>query len=104
VRRAMDFIDANADRELTLSEIATASGIGARGLQEAFLRHQDTTPTAYARQARMDRAHRDLEASDPAGPDTVPVVAARWGFADLDRFATAYQETYGHAPGETRRA
>jgi AraC-like DNA-binding protein len=103
VRRAIDFIDANADREVTLSEIAAASGIGARGLQEAFLRHQDTTPIAYARRARMDRAHRELEAGNPAAPDEVRAVAARWGFADPDRFVTTYEETYGHPPGQSPR-
>jgi AraC-like DNA-binding protein len=103
VRRAIDFIDANADRELTLSEIATASGTGARGLQAAFLRHQETTPTAYARRVRMERAHRELQAADPAGRATVPSVAARWGFADPARFATAYQKSYHRPPGETLR-
>jgi AraC-like DNA-binding protein len=104
VRRATDFIEANADRELTLSEIAAASGIGPRGLQAAFLRHQDTTPTAHAGRVRMERAHRDLQAADPASRDTVPAIAARWGFADPGRFATAYQETYRHPPGETLRS
>jgi AraC-like DNA-binding protein len=103
VRRGMDFIEANADREMTLSEIAAASGIGPRGLQAAFLRHQDTTPTAYARRVRMERAHRELEDADPGGPDTVPAIAARWGFADPNRFATAYQQTYSRPPAETLR-
>jgi AraC-like DNA-binding protein len=101
VRRAVDFIEANLDREMTLSEIAAASGIGPRGLQAAFLRHRDTTPTAYARRVRMERAHRELRAADPAGRDTVPAIAARWGFADPGRFATAYQQTYRHPPGQT---
>ncbi|WP_177212814.1 AraC family transcriptional regulator [Geodermatophilus ruber] len=104
VRRAIDFIEANADRETTLSEIASASGIGPRGLQAAFQRHQDTTPTAYARRVRMERAHRDLQAADAAGRETVPAIAARWGFADTGRFATAYQQTYDRTPGETLRS
>jgi AraC-like DNA-binding protein len=103
VRRAVDFIEANADREMTLSEIAAASGIGPRGLQAAFLRHRDMTPTAYARRVRMERAHRDFQAADPTGPDTVPAVAARWGFADPSRFATAYEQAYGYPPGRTLR-
>jgi AraC-like DNA-binding protein len=104
VRRAIDFIEANADREMTLSEIATASGIAPRGLQAAFLRHQDTTPAAYARRVRMERAHRDLQAADPGGGDTVPAVAARWGFADPRRFATAYEQTYSRPPAQTLRS
>jgi AraC-like DNA-binding protein len=104
VRRAIDFIEANADRETTLSEIAVASGIGPRGLQAAFLRHQDTTPTAYARRVRMERAHRELLDADSAGGDTVPALAARWGFADPGRFATAYEQTYSRPPGQTLRS
>jgi AraC-like DNA-binding protein len=103
VRRGMDFIEANADRETTLSEVAAASGIGPRGLQAAFLRHQDTTPTAYARRVRMERAHRDLQDADPGGRDTVPAIAARWGFAGPNRFASAYQQTYSRPPAETLR-
>ena len=104
VRRAIDFIDGNADREMTLSEIADASGIGPRGLQAAFVRHRDTTPTAYARRVRMERAHQDLQDADPAGPDTVPGIAARWGFAHPGHFATSYQQTYSQPPGETLRS
>jgi AraC-like DNA-binding protein len=103
VRRAIDFIEANAHRETTLSEIAGASGIGARGLQAAFLRHRDTTPTAYAERVRMERAHRDLQDADPGGRDTVPAIAARWGFADPGRFDRAYEQTYGRRPGQTLR-
>ena len=103
VRRGIDAIEANADRELTLSEIAAASGIGPRGLQAAFLRHQDTTPTAYARRLRMERAHRELQAADPASGDTVPTVAARWGFGDPSRFASEYQQRYGRPPSQTLR-
>jgi AraC-like DNA-binding protein len=102
VRRAVDFIDANAERELTMSDVAQAAGIGARGLQAAFLRHQDSTPTAYIRRARLDRAHRDLVDSDPADRDTVPAVAARWGFPRPSGFVSAYQQVYGSPPGQTR--
>jgi transcriptional regulator GlxA family with amidase domain len=51
----------------------------------------------------MARAHRDLVDTDPGGPDSVPTIAARWGFADHSRFAAAYRETYGRLPEETLR-
>jgi AraC-like DNA-binding protein len=100
VRRAVDFIDANAERELTLSDIAAAAGIGPRGLQAAFLRHRDSTPTAYVRRARLDRAHRELGDSDPVDRDTVPAVAARWGFPGQSAFVRAYQRVYGARPDQ----
>ncbi len=102
VRRAVDFIDANAERELTVSDIAAAAGIGPRGLQAAFLRHQDSTPTAYLRRVRLDRAHRELVDGDPAGSDTVPAVAARWGFPRPSAFVSAHQQVYGCPPGRGR--
>ena len=103
VRRATEHIEANAHRVMTLTEIADAAGMGARGLQAAFLRHQDTTPTAYAERVRMARAHRDLVDTESRGPGSVPTIAARWGFADHRHFAAAYRETYGRLPEETLR-
>jgi AraC-like DNA-binding protein len=101
VRRAVDFIDANAERELTMTEIAAAAGIGPRGLQAAFLRHQDSTPTAYVTRVRLDRAHQEMVESDPADRDTVPAVAARWGFPRPSAFVSAHQQIYGCPPGQT---
>ncbi len=103
VRRAVEHIEGNAHRAMTLTEIADAAGIGARGLQASFLRHKDTTPTAYAQRVRMARTHRDLMDTDPGGPEGVPTIAARWGFADPSRFAAAYRGTYGRLPEETLR-
>jgi AraC-like DNA-binding protein len=102
VRRAVDFIDANAERDLTTSDIAAAAGIGPRGLQAAFLRHRGSTSTAYVRRVRLDRAHRELVDTDPAErDDPVPAVAARWGFPRLSAFVTAHQQVYGRPPGQT---
>jgi AraC-like DNA-binding protein len=102
VRRAVDHIDANAGRELNLSEIATASGTRPRSLQAAFLLYEDTTPVAYARRVHMDRAHRALQAADPER-DTVPAIAARWGFPNPRRFATEYEQAYRRPPGAVLR-
>jgi AraC-like DNA-binding protein len=103
VRRAVDFIDADADRAITLSEIAAVAGLGPRGLQAAFLRHSDTTPTAYARRVRLERAHRDLQAADPDGGPTVAGVAAQRGFADPRRFRDEYERAYHEPPERTLR-
>jgi transcriptional regulator GlxA family with amidase domain len=103
VRRAVEHIEGNAHRAMTLTEIADAVGISARGLQASFLRHRDTTPTAYAERVRMARAHRDLVDTDPGATEGVETIAARWGFADPSRFAAAYRDAYGRLPQETLR-
>jgi AraC-like DNA-binding protein len=101
VRRALEFIEAHAREPLTLEQIARSAGVGPRALQEAFRRHRGTTPLAHLREARLERAHRELQAADPAGGVSVAAVAARWGFAHRGRFADAYRRVYGRAPQQT---
>ena len=46
----------------------------------------------------MERAHRELAATDPADRDTVRSIPARWGFDDRRRFAAEHQRAYGRPP------
>jgi AraC-like DNA-binding protein len=99
VRRAVAFIEENAHREITLTEIAEASGLGLRGLQSAFRHHLDSTPTAYLRRVRLERAHGDLR--ERTEGDTVAAIAARWGFVHGGRFAALHRATFGESPSRT---
>jgi AraC-like DNA-binding protein len=101
VRRAIAHIDGHAAEPLSLADIAAASGIGARALQDAFRRHRNSTPTEYLRRVRLERAHRELQATDATQGATVTAIAARWGFAHPGRFAVAYRRTYGRSPQQT---
>ncbi|HEY2205444.1 MAG TPA: AraC family transcriptional regulator [Pseudonocardia sp.] len=101
VRRAIAFIDDNARRPLTVSDVAAAAGISARALQQAFRRSHGTTPTAYLRRVRLERAHHDLLAADPTEGDTVADIARRWGFLNQGRFTGEYRRAYGRSPVET---
>jgi hypothetical protein len=56
VRRAMDFIEANAAGSITLADIAAAAGTSPRSLQYAFRRYHGSTPTRYLAGIRRDRA------------------------------------------------
>ena len=103
VRRAVAFIDDHAGEPIGLTEIAAAARMGARTVQEAFRRHLDTTPMAYLRRVRLERAHRELQSADPAAGTTVAEIAARWGFAHHGRFAALYQSCYGRSPSATLR-
>ncbi|MFI7481151.1 helix-turn-helix domain-containing protein [Kocuria sp. M1R5S2] len=103
LRRAVAFIDEHVAEDIGTAEIAAAAGMSVRGLQAAFRRELDTTPTARLREARLDAAHRELEASDPAAGATVEAIAARWGFAHRGRFAAAYRARHGRGPATTLR-
>jgi AraC-like DNA-binding protein len=101
VRRAMAFIDEHAHEPITVDDVALAAGISTRGLQYAFRRAVDTTPTEWLRRARLSGAHRSL--SDPDG-GTVAEIARRWGFEHPSRFAAHYRAAYGVNPAQTLRA
>jgi AraC-like DNA-binding protein len=102
VRRAVAFVDEHAAEPIGVAEIAAAARIGARSLQDAFRRHLDTTPMSYLRQVRLERAHLELQAADPASR-TVGDIATRWGFAHHGRFATQYRAQYGRSPSAALR-
>lgn len=103
VRRAAAFIDAHAGQPVTVTEIAAAAGVTARALQYAFRRYYDTTPGGYLRRVRLERAHRQLQAADPAAGATVAQIARRWGWASPASFATAYRKQFGVSPRHTLR-
>jgi AraC-like DNA-binding protein len=103
LRRAASFIEANADIDITLADISRAAGVTTRAVQLAFRRHLNTTPAAYLRRVRLDRAHRQLQEADP-DRDSVTAVAYRWGFSSPSRFAIYYRRAYGVPPSDTLRA
>ena len=102
LHRAVAFIDDNAHRDITIAEIAAAAHVTIRAVQHAFHRHMGTTPTAYLRRVRLNHAHQELVAADPA-EQTVTSIAYRWGFPSPSRFAVYYRDAYGVLPGHTLR-
>lgn len=104
LRRAVAFIEANAHRPIGLTEVAEASRVGPRALQQGFARHYETSPIGYLRQIRMERAHRELQAADAGSGATVAGIAARWGFGKPGRFAADYRQRYGQLPSRTLRS
>jgi AraC-like DNA-binding protein len=103
IRRAVAFIDANADLDIGIDDIAAAARVSRRAVQLAFRRHLDTTPTAYLRTVRLDLAHRELLAASPEDEITVTEVAYRWGFCSPSRFAERHRATFGESPSEALR-
>ncbi|OIH93695.1 hypothetical protein BIU90_08600 [Curtobacterium sp. MCBA15_001] len=100
VSRVLDLMHHDARTALSLEDLAAASGLSVRGLQNAFARDLGTTPTRYLRDLRLDGAHREIEAGEAA---SVADVARDWQFHHLGRFASAYGERFGERPSETLR-
>jgi AraC-like DNA-binding protein len=102
LRRAIGFIEANADRDITIADIAGSACVTIRAVQLAFRRHLGTTPTAYLRRVRLDHARAELTAAAP-GQDTVTQIAARWGYSRANVFAAHYRAAYDELPSQTLR-
>lgn len=100
LRRAIAYIEANADRDIALADVAEAVYVTPRALQYMFRRHLELSPMGYLRQVRLNQARQQLLNADPA-TTTVQAVAARWGFAHTGRFAAAYRRTFGENPSDT---
>ncbi|WP_051711261.1 AraC family transcriptional regulator [Streptomyces sp. NRRL S-350] len=101
LRRAVDFCAEHADEAVSVADIARAARVSLRTLREGFRRHLDTTPLAYLRRVRLDRAHHDLLAiADGRASGTVTEIACRWGFTHLGRFSADYRRAYGRSPSE----
>jgi AraC-like DNA-binding protein len=103
LRRAIEFIETNADKGIGLGDIAETVYLTPRAVQYMFRRHLDTTPLQYLRRIRLHYAHHELLAADRRH-DTVTAIAARWGFTHTSRFAVFYRQTYGRSPHLTLRS
>ncbi|MGO4853061.1 AraC family transcriptional regulator [Phaeovulum sp. W22_SRMD_FR3] len=102
VRLAEAYMRENLGAEITLDELARASGSSERALQMAFRAHRGRPPLTVLRDLRMERAWQEL--SHPAPDTSVTEVATRLGFFHLGRFAENYRKKFGCTPVETLRA
>lgn len=102
LRRAMEYMEANVDRDIGVTDIAEAVHVTPRAVQYMFRRHLELTPLQYLRRLRLHYAHQELLAADRM-KTSVSQVATRWGFAHTGRFAVLYREAYGRSPHATLR-
>ena len=101
VRRVEEFIEAHADQELTIGDLAAYAKVSTSALFAGFREFRNTTPMAYLKAVRMQRVHDELR-SDCSADKTVTHIAMRWGFHHLGHFATDYRNKYGECPSRTR--
>ena len=97
VGRAVAFIEDRARDDIGVADIAAAAFVTVRAVQLAFRRYLDTTPLAYLRQVRLERAHQELLEADP-DRTTITAIAADWRFTNASRFSAYYRAAYGVPP------
>lgn len=100
VARFEEFLEANPDQPLYLTEICAAIGVAERTLRAACEQHLGMGPIRYLSLRRMHLVRRALLHADPA-KTTVTRVATDHGFWELGRFSVAYRALFDESPSET---
>jgi|GEM_PF-1046515 len=100
LQRAVDFIKANLEREISLSELTETSGTCARKLQSEFSKHYGMGPMSYIKQEKLNCLRDALLAANPHEA-TVGDIAARWGFYHASNLSQIYRKQFGESPSAT---
>lgn len=101
VRKAEEYMSARLAQPLTMAEIVAAVGVSERTLFEGFRRFRNTSPMAWLKARRMEKAREALACGDANA--SVTEIAMEWGFFHLGNFSAAYRDAYGERPSETLR-
>jgi AraC-like DNA-binding protein len=98
--RIKRFIDENlCDPDLSVGRVAEALGVSPRYVQMVFA-GMATTPLAYIRRKRLERAAKALR--DAGGACNITDLSFGLGFNDLSHFSRAFKAFYGVGPREFR--
>ncbi|MEM9584843.1 MAG: AraC family transcriptional regulator [Pseudomonadota bacterium] len=101
LRRALQYIHANLQGSITVSDIADASGTTPRNLQLYFSSEFGLSPMRYLKQQRLILAHRLIQQSQ--GNVALGDISLQAGFTHFGRFSADFRARYGEAPSETKR-
>jgi AraC-like DNA-binding protein len=102
ISRFEEFLEANPDRPLYLTEICAAIGVAERTLRAACEEHLGMGPVRYLSLRRMHLVRRALLRADPA-MTTVTRIATDHGFWELGRFSVAYRVLFDESPSASLR-
>jgi AraC-like DNA-binding protein len=100
VTTAVDLMHGQPAHPWRAAELAEASYVSVRSLQESFRKSLGTSPMRYLGDLRLAEVRQELAAAAP-GALTVSQAASRWGFTHLGRFAAAYRRRFGELPSDT---
>ncbi len=97
--KALALLRDSSRLDISVSQLATMSGVSKPYLYSLFSRHLNSSPHQYLLNYRMRLARTRLAGSD----DQIKLIAAECGFKSLKSFYRAFQRASGMPPGEYRR-
>jgi len=101
MERVEAWIDDNLAEPITLGSLCAVAGIGARGLQKAFLRRRQCSPKDWVTERRLAAARVRLAKADQ--DESVTSIALGCGFSHMGRFSMHCREKYGSLPSTLLR-
>jgi AraC-like DNA-binding protein len=100
VRRAAEFLEANASQAVRIADLAALTGVSIRTLQAGFLKYRGLSPMAFLRSQRLALARTKL-CGNPFC--SITQIALDCGFEHAGRFSALYRARFGETPSATRR-
>lgn len=97
----LDWIGANIDRPISLSELEQRSSYSQRTLRSAFQERFGCGPHEWICRQRMEAARRQLLSAELG--DTVATVARRLGYVHPSQFSRDFARVFGMAPSSVLR-
>ncbi|XMB65898.1 AraC family transcriptional regulator [Mycoplasmatota bacterium zrk1] len=98
LNRALDYIENNLDKELSVDEIAKEAYISAYHFQSMFAILTDITLIEYIRRRRLTQAAFELQSNAK-----VIDVALKYGYSSPDSFTRAFTKLHGVNPSTAKR-
>jgi len=100
VKTATDYINATANKAISIEKLCHDTGINKRTLQRAFLEQYGITPKFYLQTQRLNNVYKTLLHSDP---DSIKItdIALNQGYWHMSQFAADYRRQFGELPSET---
>jgi len=95
---AVRLMEQNMEEPLRIPEIADYLAISERELERLFRHYLQSTPNAFYRDLRLDRARTMLQQTT----DSVTSISLACGFVSLSHFSRCYQKRFGKKPSAER--
>jgi AraC-like DNA-binding protein len=102
IAKLEDFLAANPDRPIYLTEVCAGIGVAERTLRAACEEHLGIGPIRYLTLRRMHLVRRALLGAESKNTNVTSIVTDH-GFWELGRFSVAYRTLFGESPSETLR-
>uniref|UniRef100_Q11BU0 Transcriptional regulator, AraC family with amidase-like domain n=1 Tax=Chelativorans sp. (strain BNC1) TaxID=266779 RepID=Q11BU0_CHESB len=97
--RALEMMEANLERPLSLTQIASASAVSERQLERLFAKYMKKRPLKVYSEIRLQYA-RELVKSTT---ESISRIAAACGFSDGSHLCRQYRAAFGEPPTLTRQ-